>query len=745
MTKSVRRAKPLLTEGEMDALAGAYHGQPFDVLGPHRYDIDGTMYLVVRAFRPDAKTVQVKMADAPRPMDRIHPDGLFEAVIDPIPTDARYTLARTDYAGVVTDEYDPYSFGPILTDVDRRLLHEGAHVRGYDKLGAHVTRVDGVDGVAFAVWAPNALRVSVVGDFNGWDGRVHPMRNHADQGIWELFLPGLREGATYKYEIKSRVDGYMVTKADPYGFASEVRPQTASRVANLDAYRWGDEAWQTEGRAKHNALTAPISVYEVHLGSWRRRWDAAAHDASYLTYRELAEQLVDYVKGMGYTHIEFLPIAEHPFDGSWGYQITGYYAVTSRFGPPEDFMYLVDLCHQNGIGVFLDWVPAHFPKDQHGLNYFDGTHLYEHADPRQGEHADWGTLVFNFGRAEVRNFLLSNATFWLDKYHIDGLRVDAVASLLYLDYSRKDGEWIPNKYGGRENLEAIDFIRRFNELVHLDYPAVLTSAEDSTAWPMVTRPTYVGGLGFDLKWNMGWMHDVLEYMEQDPIYRRYHHNSLTFSLTYAFNENFILPLSHDEVVHLKKSMLDKMPGDAWQKFANLRTLYGYMYAHPGKKLLFMGGEFGQWTEWNEREALQWQLLDWPSHAGLQTYVRALNALYRDEAALHEADDSWEGFQWLEVRDNENSTLAFLRRAKDPDDELVIACNFTPVPRYDYRIGVPKPGRYTEILNSDAKGYWGSAVDTLGSVDSDEVGRGGFDRSISLTLPPLAVLIFRSPR
>jgi 1,4-alpha-glucan branching enzyme len=464
-----------------------------------------------------------------------------------------------------------------------------------------------------------------------------------------------------------------------------------------------------------------------------------------MSYRELAVELVGYVKQMGFTHIELLPVSEHPFDGSWGYQTIGYYAATSRFGPPQDLMYLIDRCHQNNIGVFLDWVPAHFPKDQHGLALFDGTHLYEHADPRQGEHADWGTLIFNFGRNEVRNFLLSNALFWLDKYHIDGLRVDAVASLLYLDYSKGPGQWVPNQYGGRENLEAIDFIRRFNELVHLENPQVLTSAEDSTAWPMVTKPTFLGGLGFDMKWNMGWMHDMLDYMEQDPVFRRYHHNSLTFSLMYAFNENYILPFSHDEVVHLKKSLLDKMPGDAWQKFANLRAIYGYMYTHPGKKLLFMGNEFGQWSEWNERTALQWDLLDYPSHRGMQKYVEELNRLYQAEPALYEVDDSWEGFQWLELRDNENSTLAFLRRAKDPSDELIVVLNFTPVPRANYRIGVPTPGYYQEIFNSDSSEFWGGDVGNYGGKESENLAWGGHFHSLNLTIPPLGILILRSPR
>jgi 1,4-alpha-glucan branching enzyme len=501
----------------------------------------------------------------------------------------------------------------------------------------------------------------------------------------------------------------------------------------------------TEERLKKNTINSAISIYEVHLGSWRRRWNARGHDESYLTYRELADQLVKYVKDLGFTHIEVMPITEHPFDGSWGYQTVGYYAVTSRFGSPQDFMYLVDICHQNGIGIILDWVPAHFPKDQYGLGYFDGTHLYEHDDPRQGEHQEWGTFIFNFGRNEVRNFLLSNALFWMDKYHIDGLRVDAVASMLYLDYARPGGDWIPNQYGGRENLEAVSFVKKFNELTHAEFPNVLTCAEESTDWPMVTRPTYMGGLGFDLKWNMGWMHDMLDYMKYDPIYRRYHHSNITFSLMYAFSENFILPFSHDEVVHLKRSMLDKMPGDIWQKFANLRALYGYMFTHPGKKLLFMGSEFGQWKEWSEREALQWTLLDYPSHGGLTKFVAALNNIYKTEPALYEVDNSWTGFQWLELRDSETSTLCFLRRANDPNNELIVACNFTPVPRYNYRLGVPSPGFYTEILNSDSSEFWGSNMGNLGGVYSENIGWGGHYHSISITLPPLGVVIFRSPK
>ncbi len=746
MTELANRALLKLGPEAVAAIVNGYVGEPFEILGPHFFEVEGQKVLVIRAFLPTARDASVLSGDKSYPMEKTHPQGLFEAVIEKPPADFTYKIAEVDYQDKRTEIYDAYSFGQTLTDYDRHLISEGNHFRTYEKLGAHVRTINGVSGVTFAVWAPNARRVSIVGNFNNWDGRALPMRHHPAQGLWELFVPGLDEGTVYKYEIKSIYNDYTVEKADPYGFFSEVRPRTASVVADLDSYKWSDTEWHEKGgQAKRNNLRGPVSVYEVHLGSWRRRWGAASHDESYLTYREMAEQLVDYVKGAGFTHIELLPVSEHPFDGSWGYQTIGYYAVTSRFGSPQDFMYLVDLCHQNNIGVFLDWVPAHFPKDQHGLGFFDGTHLYEHADPRQGEHADWGTFIFNFGRNEVRNFLLSNALFWVDKYHIDGLRVDAVASLLYLDYSKSEGEWVPNQYGGRENLEAIDFLKRFNELLHAERPGVLTSAEDSTAWPMVTKPTYMGGLGFDLKWNMGWMHDMLDYMEQDPVYRRYHHNSLTFSLMYAFSENYILPLSHDEVVHLKHSMVDKMPGDEWQKFANLRALYGYMFTHPGKKLLFMGDEFGQRKEWNERQALQWELLDQPRHLGMLKFVSTLNRLYQSEAALHEVDDSWDGFQWLEFRDNENSTLSFLRRAKDTNNALVVACNFTPQPRYNYRIGVPKPGFYAEIVNSDATEWGGSNLGNLGGVQSEELAWGGHFHSISLTLPPLGVLILRSPK
>src|SRR4051812_4891230 len=606
-------------------------------------------------------------------MRRIHPAGLYEAICsaDELTCQGKsaasspsltpnYQLKVTYKSGETHTMHDPYAFPPMMGEMDLHLLGEGQHWKSYDKLGAHLRTVNGVSGVNFAVWAPNAESIAVVGDFNMWDRRGHQMRKLIPNGIWELFIPDVKAGTKYKFAVK-QPGGHVVEKCDPYGFFAEVPPRTANIVTELNKYTWNDADW-IASRPQHNALDAPMSIYEMHLGSWRRD---PSNPERWLSYGEIAPQLAEYCRELGFTHVQLLPVSEHPFTGSWGYQTTGYYAATSRYGTPEDFMHFVDLLHQNGIGVIIDWVPAHFPKDEHGLNFFDGTHLYEHSDPRLGEHPDWGTLIFNFGRNEVRNFLLSNALFWLDKYHIDGLRVDAVASLLYLDFSRKEGEWIPNMFGGRENLEAIDFLRRFNELVHVEYPTALTSAEDSTAWPMVTRPTYIGGLGFDFKWNMGWMHDMLDYIELDPIFRRYHHNKLTFSLMYAFNENFILPFSHDEVVHLKRSMIAKMPGDMWQQFANLRALFGYMFTHPGKKLLFMGQEFGQWNEWTHEHSLDWNLLDFDGHRKLQSYVAALNHVYTTEPALNQVDSSWEGFQWLVVSDNENSVLAFLRRARDP--------------------------------------------------------------------------------
>ncbi|HVX11724.1 MAG TPA: 1,4-alpha-glucan branching protein GlgB [Pirellulales bacterium] len=673
-------------------------------------------------------------------MRRIHPAGFYEAIC-PMneATKRQYMLQVADQRGNRATIHDPYAFPHLLSDYDLYLLGEGRHWRSYDKLGAQLRTVEGVDGVNFAVWAPNATAVSVIGDFNGWDSRRHPLRKHIPSGFWELFVPGLGEGTLYKYSIRHNEE--VLEKADPYGFAAEVPPRTASRVADLNRYHWHDEAWLAQ-RPQFNSFDRPMSFYEVHLGSWKRPGD---DHQRWLSYRELAHDLVDYAKQMGFTHIELLPVSEHPFSGSWGYQTIGHYAPTSRYGTPQDFMYFVDHCHQNGLAVILDWVPAHFPRDAHGLRLFDGTSLYEHADPRQGEHKDWGTLIFNYGRHEVSNFLLSNALFWLDKYHIDGLRVDAVASMIYLDYSREPGEWIPNQFGGRENLEAIDFLKELNIQTHLQYPGVLTIAEESTAWTGVSRPTYVGGLGFSLKWNMGWMNDTLRYMRHESIHRKYHHDELTFSLIYAFHENFVLPLSHDEVVHGKGALLDQVPGDLWQKFANLRLLYSYMWTHPGKKLLFMGGEIGQWNEWNYDSSLQWDLLQWASHQGLQKCLSDLNHLYRREPALHEVDFEGHGFEWIDCRNADDSVLSYIRKAKDPSDYLVVVSNFTPVVRQGHRLGVPECCWYEEIFCSDSSFYTGSNVGNFPGVQAENQPSHGRPASISLTLAPLATIVLKPRR
>lgn len=626
----------------------------------------------------------------------------------------------------------------VLTDFDLHLIGEGSHYKKYEKLGAHVMEIEGMKGVHFAVWAPNAKNVSVIGDFNSWNSKTHPMRSLASSGIWELFVPGIGEGTLYKFEIRSRYNKFTAQKADPFAFSFELRPKSASIVYDINGYQWTDRKWMEE-RSKTHWLDSPVSMYEVHLGSWMR---APEEGSRWLTYRELADKLIPYVKEMGYTHIELLPITEHPLDASWGYQTLGYFAPTCRHGEPKDFMYFMDRCHQAGLGVVLDWVPAHFPTDGHGLGFFDGTCLYEHEDPRKGFHPDWGTKIFNYGRNEVRNFLISNALFWFEKYHIDGLRVDAVASMLYLDYSRKEGEWIPNMYGGRENLEAIAFLKSFNEVSHQYHPGVLTIAEESTAWPNVSKPTYLGGLGFSMKWNMGWMNDTLEYFSKDPVHRKYHHNNLTFSLLYAFTENFILPLSHDEVVHGKGSLLNKMPGDMWQKFASLRSLYGFMYGHPGKKLFFMGGEIGQWDEWNFDKSLDWRLLEYEPHKGLQRFVKDLNRIYRSEPSLYEIDFEYRGFEWIDFHDVEGSAIAFLRRAKNHEDFTVFVCNFTPVPRLNYRIGVPEPGFYKEILNSDSSLYWGSNMGNAGGVYAEHIPFQLRPCSIQITLPPLSVVVFK---
>ncbi len=752
------------------AVCGGYCGNPFAVLGMHRVSVEtgdqeqgtGTRpAIAVRAFFPFAETVSVHALDTHElvPMQRIHPDGFFEVVFwersEPFPYRLIVTEGTRDGGRGTREFYDPYSFPLLLSDFDLHLIAEGNHFRLWQVFGAHIVELEApngagekVRGVRFAVWAPNALRVSVVGDFNRWDGRVHPMRFRHEAGVWELFLPeevlgtedlGLGVGKLlYKFEVKGRYGGYLQLKADPMGFYHEVRPKSASILWDLRRYRWQDDDWLAH-RHEVQGLDKPISIYEVHLGSWRRVQEPEGN-WRWMTYRELAEHLVPYVKDMGFTHIELLPVMEHPLDESWGYQVTGYFAPTSRYGTPDDFRHFVDVCHQNGIGVILDWVPAHFPKDMHGLVFFDGTNLYEYGDWR-GDHPDWHTKVFNFGRTEVRNFLIASALFWLHEFHIDGLRMDAVASMLYLDYSRKPGEWQPNIYGGNEHLEAIDFLKRLNEVVHREVPDVLMIAEESTAWPMVTRPTYVGGLGFDFKWNMGWMHDTLFYFSKDPIYRKYHHDALTFSLWYAFSENFILPLSHDEVVHGKGSLLGKMPGDLWQKFANLRALFGYMWAHPGKKLLFMGGEIAQWREWDYASSLDWHLLQWESHRGIQQLVRDLNWLYRNEPALHEWDSDHRGFEWIDFHDADNSVIAFIRWAKDWRDCIVVVCNFTPVVRHDYRIGVPFSGTWKEVFNTDWQQYGGSHV-TNGEVEAEAVSWQHRPYSVRLTLPPLAVVFFK---
>jgi 1,4-alpha-glucan branching enzyme len=722
----------------MDAIALGFHGDPFAVLGPHVASREGESGIALRAFRPDATEISVRSLPDGQlvPMTRVHPEGLFEAFL------ADRTLGDLDYRLQVrwsddgTSEIDdPYRYGPVLTPFDLHLFAEGTNVRSFARMGARPMTHGIRRGVHFAVWAPTARRVSVVGDFNGWDGRVHVMRSLVPAGLWEIFLPDLGHGDRYKFEIVPP-HGPAVLKADPYGRYFETPPQTASVVYD-DDYLWRDEEWLARRRGSGLWMREPMSIYEVHLGSWRRRQDGQS-----LSYRDLADSLVPYVREMGFTHIELLPVMEHPFAGSWGYQVIGFFAPTSRHGRPEDFKYFVDACHRAGIGVILDWVPGHFPKDLHGLARFDGTALYEHADPRQGEHQDWGTLIFNYGRREVRSFLLSNALYWIEEFHIDALRVDAVASMLYLDYSRKPGEWVPNQYGGRENLEAIGFLQELNRRVGADHPDVPIIAEESTAWPGVSRPVHLGGLGFSFKWNMGWMHDMLNYCKQDPVFRRYHHNRITFSMLYAFTENFILPFSHDEVVHAKGSMIGKMPGDAWQKFANLRALYGYMFTHPGKKLLFMGGEIAQWREWNHDGQLDWEVLGDARHLGMQRWVQDLNRLYARERALCEVDFDNKGFTWIDPNDSDNSVISFLRSAADADDFLVTLVNFTPVPHSGYRVGVPRGGAYREVLNSDADVYGGSNVGNDGRVVAADEPSHGFPHSLTLTLPPLGFLLLK---
>ena len=723
---------PTIDDGAIHAILDASHGDPFGVLGMHQ----AGEKLVVRVFRPDARAVTVRdtgPSGASYPALQVHPDGFFEAAIEGADERFPYTLDFTAHDGQQWTERDPYSIGVLLGEVDLHLFSEGQHWQLYEKLGAHLREVDGVAGTSFHVWAPNAQRVSVVGEFNGWDGRRNPMRKLLGCGVWEIFMPGVEEGAHYKFEVK-QAHGAVVLKSDPFAFFGQHGTETSSLVFDLKRYAWSDAEWMKARSAKEWHRT-PMSIYEVHLGSWQRKADEGDR---FLSYRELADTLLPYVIVMGYTHIELMPVAEHPFEGSWGYQVTGYFAPTSRFGNPDEFRYFVDRCHQAGIGIILDWVPGHFPKDVHGLAEFDGTDLYEHADPRLGEHMDWGTLIFNFGRNEVRNFLIANALFWLDEYHIDGLRVDAVASMLYLDYSRQPGEWIPNIYGGRENLDAIYFLKRFNEVCYERFPGIVTIAEESTAWPGVSRPTYLGGLGFGLKWNMGWMHDFLSYMQKEPVHRRFHQGEITFSLIYAFHEHFVLVLSHDEVVHGKRSLLDKMPGDEWQKFANLRMFYAWMYAHPGKKLLFMGGEFGQWREWNHNQSLDWHLCERPEHEGLKRLVQHLNWVYKSEPALFDQDDTYAGFEWIDFHDSDNSVIAFMRKSRT-GDIIAFVINATPVVREAYRVGVNGDGWWEEIINTDSETYGGSNVGNFGGQNAAHEPWQGQSHSLLLRLPPLAVI------
>jgi 1,4-alpha-glucan branching enzyme len=724
---------------ELLAVIQGEHRNPFNILGMHHIKTNDTECIAVRTFQPYGEKVTLidDKSEKKYKMEKIHDDGMFEVIIKDRKEFFQYRLEITAYGQNTYTIYDPYCFLPCINDYDLYLFNEGSHHKIYEKLGAHIYKIGGISGVLFAVWAPCAKRVSVVGSFNQWDGRTHQMRCLGSSGVWEIFIPGIQPGDVYKYEIKTPT-GELYIKSDPYAFYSELRPNTASIVYDINSYQWNDKEWINE-RDSSNILQKPVSIYEVHLGSWAR---IPEESNRFLTYREMSEKLVDYVKDMGYTHIELMPVAEHPYDGSWGYQVTGYYSITSRYGTPEDFMYFVDKCHQNGIGVIMDWVPAHFPKDGHGLARFDGTALYEHEDKRQGEHPDWGTHIFNYSRYEVKNFLISNALFWFEKYHIDGLRVDAVASMIYLDYGKEEGEWIPNQWGGKENVDAIEFMRQLNTTVYKYYPGIMMIAEESTSWPLVSKPPYIGGLGFSFKWNMGWMNDYLRYISMDPIYRKYHHNMLTFSIMYAFSENFILVLSHDEVVHGKCSMINKMPGDYWQKFAGLRVSYGYMYGHPGKKLMFMGGEFGQFIEWDYRRSLDWHLLGYDMHKKLQYFVRDLNKMYKEEKALYEVDFEYEGFEWIDCNDSDHSVVSFMRKSRDKSSLLIIVCNFTPVQYDSYRIGTPFFTYHKEILNSDAEIYGGSNMGNMGGVYAQEIPCHGKPYSLELRLPPLSILVLK---
>ncbi len=728
----------------LDALVRGTNGNPFAVLGPHVTTHHGRAAIVIRTVQPFAKRVEVLRRDNGATVDaqlmmRLPQGIIWETTFENHDSIFDYRLRVTEDTGRIVDIDDPYRYGRVLGALDLHLLGEGTHLRSWEKLGSHTMHFGEASGTHFAVWAPNAERVSVVGDFNRWNGLCHPMRSLVPNGLWEIFIPGLAPGEHYKYELRSRFNPHVFLKADPYAQRFETPPRTASVTTGPTAHVWRDGEWLQHRGIAAGGLDQPLAIYEVHAGSWMRIPEEGNRS---LSYREMAQRLVPYVKAMGFTHIELLPILEHPYGGSWGYQVTGFFAPTSRYGTPDDFRAFVDECHVNGIGVILDWVPGHFPKDEHGLARFDGTALYEHADPRQGEHQDWGTLIFNYGRNEVRNFLLSSALYWIEEFHLDGLRVDAVASMLYLDYSRSAGEWVPNRYGGRENLEAVSFVRHLNEVLHAEHPGVMMIAEESTAWPAVSRPVYLGGLGFTYKWNMGWMHDILTYFSKDPVYRRWEHNHLTFSMLYAYNENFILPFSHDEVVHGKGSMIGKMPGDDWQRAANLRTLYAYMYTHPGKKLLFMGNEFAQWREWNHDEGLPWAIVSEPPHKQIKRLVEDLNALYRKEPALHQIDFDPAGFEWIDCTDNENSVISFLRRARDREDFIVAVLNFTPIVREAYRIGVPAAGRYVELINTDAELYGGSNVGNAGSLDTLPEKAHGHAQSLVLTLPPMSALILK---
>jgi len=716
---------------QLERVVRGEHADPHQVLGLHK--VDGTS--VIRAYRPGASAMRALLAGGKvTEMTKVHDAGVFVADVGEAAAEG-YELEATYPSGDTFAFGDPYRFWPTLGEIDLHLVGEGRHHDLWRQLGANYRVHEGTAGTAFAVWAPNARSVRVVGDWNLWDGRVHPMRTLGGSGVWEMFIPGVEPGSLYKFEILTPA-GHLTLKADPMAFATECPPGTSSMVS-VSSHAWRDQDWVTQ-RDQADWLHQPFSVYEIHLESWRRVPEEGDRP---LTYRELAEQLPDYVADLGFTHVEMLPVAEHPYGGSWGYQVTSYYAPTSRFGSPDDFRFLVDALHQKGIGVIVDWVPAHFPKDDWALARFDGTALYEHEDPRKGEHPDWGTLVFNFDRNEVRNFLISNALYWMEEFHIDGLRVDAVASMLYLDYSRKEGEWIPNQHGGRENLEAVGFLRELNEVVYTEHPGALMIAEESTAWPAVSRPVYLGGLGFGFKWNMGWMHDTLDYFSKEAVYRRYHHNELTFGLLYAFTENFVLPLSHDEVVHGKGSLLNKMPGDRWQKAANLRALLGWMWAHPGKQMLFMGGELAQSAEWAHNASLDWHLLEFPEHRGVQDLVRELNREYRGQPALWERDFTPDGFRWIDASDVDSNVLSFLRLSADGEQMLACVANLAPVTRQGYRIGLPRPGRWREILNTDAPRFGGSGAGNGGSIDADEGSWHGFGHSATVVLPPLAVVWF----